>query len=90
MRPNGFAGRQLFELLKCGAYGDLTVEVIPVLTWVFSETPFCEWLPNEALKSGVATQKELDRWKGELTEKTTEGTYLSCVNMFIVAGTKIS
>ena len=68
LRPNGFAGRQLFELLKSGVYGDLTVEVVPVITWDFSETPFCEWLPDEALKSGVATQKEVDHWKRELTE----------------------
>ena len=89
LRPNGFAGRQLFELLKGGGYGDLTVEVIPVLTWDFSETPFAEWLPSEALKSGVATKKELDQWKDELMEKTRQGTYLSCINMVIVAGTKV-
>jgi ubiquinone/menaquinone biosynthesis C-methylase UbiE len=88
LRPNGFAGRQLFELLKNGGYGDLTVEVIPVLTWDFSETPFAEWLPTEALKSGVATQKEIDRWKAELASKTAQGTYLSYINMVIVCGAK--
>jgi len=88
LRHNGFAGRQLFELLKSGGYSDLTVEVIPVLTWDFSDTPFCEWLPNEALKNGVATKKEIDQWKAELTDKTAQETYLSYVNMVIVCGTR--
>lgn len=88
LRPNGFAGRQLFELLKNSGYDNLTVEVVPVITWDFSETPFAEWLPNEALKNRVATQKEIDQWKAELTEKTALGNYLSYVSMVIVCGIK--
>jgi ubiquinone/menaquinone biosynthesis C-methylase UbiE len=88
LRPNGFAGRQLFELLKNSGFDDLTIEVIPFLTRDFSETPFCEWLPNEALKNGIATQKEIGNWKAELTQKTEQGNYLSYVNMIIVCGTK--
>jgi ubiquinone/menaquinone biosynthesis C-methylase UbiE len=88
LRPNGFAGRQLFEFLKNGGYSDIRIEIIPFVTRDFSETPFCEWLPIEALKNGVAIQKEIALWKAELTEKTTQGTYLSYVNMVVVCGTK--
>ena len=88
LRPNGFAGRQLFGLLKDNDYAEVTVEVVPFVTRDFSETPFCEWLPTEALKNGIATQQEVDHWKAELTQKTEQGTYLSYVNMVIAAGTK--
>ncbi len=88
MRPNGFAGRELFGLIKDNGYTDLAVEVIPFITWDFSETPFCDWLPAEALKAGVATKEELKNWRGELTEKTAFGAYFSYVNIVIVAATK--
>jgi ubiquinone/menaquinone biosynthesis C-methylase UbiE len=88
MRPNGFAGRELLGLLKESHYKKVTVEVVPFLTWDFSETPFFEWVPTEALKNNVATKKELERWSQELTQKTAQGTFLSCVNMLIVAGNK--
>jgi ubiquinone/menaquinone biosynthesis C-methylase UbiE len=88
LRPNGFAGRQLFGLLKEHGYSEVKVEVVPVVHRNFLETPFSEWVPTEALKSKVATREELDRWVAELTEKTARETYFSYVNMVIVAGTK--
>lgn len=89
LRPNGFAGRQLFGLLKEHGYDDVAVEVVPLVHRDFSETPFSEWVPTEALKNKVATQKELDHWIAELTEKTAQGTYFSYVNMVIVSGRKM-
>ncbi len=88
MRPNGFAGRDLLALLKSGGYVDVAVEVVPYVTREFSETFFGEWLRAEALKSQAATQQELDRWATELTQKSAEGTYFSCVNIIIAAATK--
>jgi ubiquinone/menaquinone biosynthesis C-methylase UbiE len=88
LRPNGFAGRQLFELLKEHGYSEVAVEVVPVVHRNFLETPFSEWVPTEALKNKVVTREELDRWVAELTEKTARETYFSYVNMVIVAGTK--
>jgi ubiquinone/menaquinone biosynthesis C-methylase UbiE len=88
MRPNGFAGRELPELLNDNNYEEITVEVFPVVTRDFSQTPFGEWLTTEALKSKVAAKKELDQWNEELTKKTAQGTFLSHVNAIIVAGRK--
>lgn len=88
MRPNGFAGRELMELLKNNNFGEIIVEVIPFVTRDFSKTPFGDWLTTEALKNKIATQKELYQWNQELTKKTDEATFFSYVNMVIVAGRK--
>jgi ubiquinone/menaquinone biosynthesis C-methylase UbiE len=88
MRPNGFAGRQLLELFKGSNYKDVNVELIPTGTRDFSQTAFGEWLIKEATTQKAATQKEMDQWNQELTEKTVKGTFLSQVNMIIVAGKK--
>ena len=88
MRPNGFAGRELLELLNDNNYQEITVEVFTLVTRDFSQTPFGNWLSTEALQNKVATKKEIDQWNEELTEKTTKGTFLNHGNMMIVAGTK--
>jgi ubiquinone/menaquinone biosynthesis C-methylase UbiE len=88
MRPNGFAGRQLFGFLKAHNYSDVTVEVFPFIHRDFSETAFSSWLTQEALNNKVASEQELDTWNQELTSKTSGGSYLSYVNMVMVAGTK--
>jgi ubiquinone/menaquinone biosynthesis C-methylase UbiE len=88
MRPNGFAGRQLLELLKDSNYGEVTIEVYPNIITDFNKTPFSGWLTKEALENKAATKKELNYWNKELKEKTEQGNFLSYVSMLIVAGTK--
>jgi ubiquinone/menaquinone biosynthesis C-methylase UbiE len=88
MRPNGFAGRELLELLNDNNYKEINVEVFPFMARDFSQTPFGEWLSTEALENKVATKKELDQWNKELMEKTGKGTFLYHGNMIIAAGTK--
>ncbi len=88
VRPNGFAGRQLLELLRGNGYADLIVEVVPFVLRDFSETPFGEWLTGEALKNKVATEEEMALWNGELRQKTADGKFLYCVNIVLVAGRK--
>jgi ubiquinone/menaquinone biosynthesis C-methylase UbiE len=88
MRPNGFAARHLPEMLNQEAYQDIRIEVMPVVIRDFKQTPFRNWLETEALKAGVATKKEMDCWRKELEEKTSQGTFLSSTNMVLVAGKK--
>ena len=88
MRPNGFAGRELLELLNDNNYKEITVEVFPFVARDFSKTPFGEWLSTEALENKVATKKEIDQWNKELTERTVKGTFLYHGDMIITAGTK--
>jgi ubiquinone/menaquinone biosynthesis C-methylase UbiE len=88
MRPNGFAGRQLLELLKNCNYEEVTIQIFPNIITDFNKTPFSGWLTKEALEDKVASKKELDQWNKELKEKTEQGTFLSYVSMLVVAGTK--
>lgn len=88
MRPNGFAGRQLFGFLKEHDYQDLSVEVFPFIHRDFAEAPFSNWLTQEASKNKIATPQELEGWNQELIGKTNNNSYLSYVNMIMVAGTK--
>ncbi len=87
-RPNGFAGRKFIGLLKRNKVQVVDVKVKPVITLDFHETTFGEWLTQEALKHGIASPKEMDAWNQELTDKTANGDFYSCVNMVLVAGKK--
>jgi ubiquinone/menaquinone biosynthesis C-methylase UbiE len=88
MRPNGFAGRQLLEMLKSKDYEEIKLEVLPVVTRDFKQTPFGNWLTTEATKTGTANEEEMIQWRRELEEKTAQNRFLSHVNMVIVAGRK--
>jgi hypothetical protein len=88
MRPNGHAGRQLLELFGSGGFKDVKVEVMPFVHRDFSESPFGDWLINEAVKAKIAAEQETGVWRRELEEKTSGQTFLSHVNMVLVAGKK--
>jgi ubiquinone/menaquinone biosynthesis C-methylase UbiE len=88
LRPNGFAGRELLVVLKEKDYENVQVEVVPFVIRDFSETPFGDWLCSEALKQKIATKRQIEGWRSELEMKTREGTFLSCTNMILVAGSK--
>jgi ubiquinone/menaquinone biosynthesis C-methylase UbiE len=88
MRPNGFAARHLPEMLNQEAYQDIKIEVMPVVTRDFKQSPFGNWLTTEATNAGVATKQEMECWQKELEEKNSQGTFLSHTNMIIVAGKK--
>ena len=64
------------------------VEVFTNVLRNFKQTPFSDWLIKEALKNKVATQKEIERWNTELTQKTRQGAFFAIASMILVAGTK--
>ena len=86
LRPNGFAGRQLYRLLRQAGLDDLAVEVMPMVHADLSQSPYGEWLPKEAVAAGIATSAEAERWRRELQAREQRGEYFSSVNMIIVAG----
>lgn len=88
MRPNGFAARHLPEILNQESYQDIRIEVMPVVIRDFKQTPFGDWLTTEATQAEVATKQEMDSWRKELEEKTSQGTFLSSTNMVLVSGKK--
>jgi ubiquinone/menaquinone biosynthesis C-methylase UbiE len=87
-RPRGYAGRELYALMKKNGLAVERIEALPVFTFDFSETPFEEWLTGEALEKKIATKKEMDRWNKDLNKKTKNGEFFSLVNMVLVSGRK--
>jgi ubiquinone/menaquinone biosynthesis C-methylase UbiE len=88
MRPNGYAGRQLLEMLANNGYREIKLQVMPMVTRNFAETPFGNWLTTEATKAKAASEEEMARWRKELEEKTARHTFLSHVNVILTAGLK--
>ncbi|MEW5756276.1 MAG: methyltransferase domain-containing protein [Pseudomonadota bacterium] len=88
MRPNGYAGRQLYDMYRQQALQDIQIEVFPLVQSDFTQSPFGSWLVGEALAAGVATQSELDGWMRELTARHEQGRFFWSVNLVLVAGVK--
>jgi ubiquinone/menaquinone biosynthesis C-methylase UbiE len=88
IRPNGYAGRQLYGLFRRSGLSDLTCEVIPIVQTQLSQTPFGDWLQEEALKAGIASVSELRAWRDELDKRSEKNEFFGCVNMVVAAGKK--
>ncbi|MFZ3130596.1 MAG: methyltransferase domain-containing protein [Desulfosporosinus sp.] len=89
-RPNGYAGRQFYELMKKHGLNVEGIEALPVYMFNFAETPFEQWLTKEALEKGIASEKEMQSWNVELKRKTENREFFGLVNMIIVVGRKMA
>jgi hypothetical protein len=47
-----------------------------------------ERIEQEALKAGVISAKELNRWQASLEQADSEGIYFCSVNLMLFAGRK--
>ena len=88
MRPNGYAGRQLMENLIAQELKVTTLEGHALIQTDPEKTTVGAWLQKTALKAGMATQAEIDRWDGEIKTMQAEGRFYSSVNMVIAVGLK--
>jgi len=88
VRPNGYAGRQLYGLVRRSGLSDVTCEVIPIVQTQLSQTPFGNWLREEALKAGIASEDELNTWRDELEKRSEKNEFFCSVNMVVAAGKK--
>lgn len=88
LRPNGYAGRQLYSLFQQQRLEDIQVEVFPLVQSDFKQSPLGGWLTGEALAAGIATQSELDGWTAELAARDAIGQFYWSVNMVVVAALK--
>ncbi len=88
-RPNGYAGRQIYALVKSAGLADVHIESIPVYTFTFEpENPLGNWMVEEARKRGAIGEPELSLWMEELLTRSKEGRFLAVTNMNIVWGRK--
>lgn len=88
MRPNGFAGRQLVDILKKNNYKDVSVELIHHSLGNLTRSYFLNWIISGALDAKIVNREEADRWNQELTRKVEEGTFLAYLTNVLVSGTK--
>ena len=88
MRPNGYAGRNLFALLKEANFHEVNVDIFPMVSYSVAQTPFGAWLSKEALAHNIATKEEIEKWQSTLASLEAQGKFYSCVNMVVVSGVK--
>ena len=89
MRPNGFAGRQLVDILKKNNYRDVSTDLIHHSFGSLTRSYFLNWIISGALDAKIVTIEEADRWNQELIRKIEEGTFLAYITNVLVSGTKI-
>lgn len=88
---NGYAGRQLYRLLKRQRLASITVELFPLFSANYAFTrqgSLLDETEREALASGVMTSEELQRWRTSLEEADAEGIFFGSVTQIMVAGRK--
>ena len=89
LRPNGYAGRMFYRLMKKAEMKDISVHPMPLVMRSFEKNnPLADWFYKEALKINFAPQEELDLWMDELTEKSEQGQFFGMVNMNVLGASK--
>ncbi len=88
---NGYAGRQLYRLLKREGLTELSIEVYPNWSTDYVFTRHVTLLPEVeriALEANIVTEEELQRWHAALEKAHAEGVFFGCANQMLVVGRK--
>jgi len=88
---NGYSGRKLYRLFKHQNLADISFEVFPVAIPNYAlarQATQAERIEQEALKAGVITVTELNRWQAGLEQADSEGIFFCSVNLMLFAGRK--
>jgi hypothetical protein len=88
MRPNGFAGRQLTEILKKNHYKDISTEFMTHSFGNLTRDYFLNWIISGAFDAKIITQAQADNWNQELNRKVEDGTFLASITNVLVSGVK--
>ena len=86
---NGYAGRQLYRLLRQQNLSDLVVDIFPVYVTDYQLARLfmvADRTEKEALESGYATPEELQRLNDSLQQADDEGVFFGYGVMLTVAG----
>jgi len=87
LRPNGYAGRQLYRQFRYRQFVDVTVELYSsVFRRASHFPPAGDWVTREASAAGIVTPEEVTRWHEDLAQAEASGTFFGSMNMVIVAG----
>ena len=88
---NGYSGRKLYRLFKQQNLADISFEVFPVTISNYAlarQTTQAERIEQEALRAGVVSSEELQRWHTSLEQAELEDNYFCSVNLILIAGRK--
>ena len=77
----------LGPLLVDNGFCNVDVEPIPILNTEYTPNQFSHgmmnWITRNALKKGVITKEQSQKWLDDLDEKGKSGNYFFCVNRFL-------
>ena len=88
---NGFSGRQLYRLFKGLNLQDITLEgfVITMTNYAIAQQMHkYEALAQDALRDGVVTSEEVDRYFKSFNDAERAGTFFASLSIMMVAGRK--
>jgi ubiquinone/menaquinone biosynthesis C-methylase UbiE len=88
---NGYSGRKLYRLFKQQKLADISFQVFPIVFHNYALARHgtqAEKVEQDALKAGVITSDELQRWQVSLEQTDSEGTYFCSLNVMLLAGRK--
>ena len=78
---------RLGQLLVDNGFCNVDVEPIPILNTEYTPSQFSHgmmnWITRNALKKGVITKEQSQKWLDDLDEKGKSGNYFFCVNRFL-------
>ena len=78
---------RLGPLLVDNGFCNVDVEPIPILNTEYTPSQFSHgmmnWITRNALKKGVITKEQSQKWLDDLDKKGKSGNYLFCVNRFL-------
>jgi len=78
---------RLGPLLVDNGFYNVDVEPIPILNTEYTPSQFSHgmmnWITRNALKKGVITKEQSQKWLDDLDEKGKSGNYFFCVNRFL-------
>ena len=88
---SGYAGRQLFGLLRRRGLADVVIEIFPICITDYGLACYMGLLdesPREAVEAGIVTTGELERRRLAFEEADEVGAFFASVNLVMVAGRK--
>lgn len=89
LRPNAYAGRQFFRMLKQQGLRNIEIELFPMLVMDYTQTPFGDWLCGEALAQAIVETDAIQQWQRSLTELSENGEFYCTVNMVVVSADNV-
>ena len=88
LRPNGLIARKFYRMLKNSDVGDVEVQVFGIALTELDDSPFGSYLADAALRDGHIDEDEARRWIATLAERSKSREFFSCLNLYLVSGTK--